>query len=63
MGESTETAVEPEQPYRLTIQANQACQLRRDGEVGPEVLDLQVDPVDLEHHNDALAGRGSCAPL
>src|SRR5215210_7867004 len=44
------------------LQANQACKLRKYRDVGPEVLDRQFDPVDLElrdiqKHVDVLAGR------
>src|SRR5215203_6907089 len=43
------------------LQADQACKLRKDGDVCPEILDRQLDPVDLElrdiqKHVDVLAG-------
>src|SRR5215218_9919321 len=43
------------------LQVQEASKLRKDGDVGPEILDRQLDPVDLElrdiqKHVDVLAG-------
>src|SRR5215213_1493866 len=43
------------------LQAQQACELCKDGDVGPEIFDRQLDPVDLELRDiqkyvDVLAG-------
>src|SRR5215211_6285682 len=43
------------------LQAQQACELCKDGDVGPEIFDRQLDPVDLEIRDiqkyvDVLAG-------
>src|SRR5215204_4447218 len=44
------------------LQAEEACELSKDGDVCPEILDRQLDPVDLElrdiqNHVDLLTGR------